>query len=128
MNRLYKLFRWIARISSILIIGLILFFIIGEGIDQGYSLSDFELRDLILFTLFPVGIIIGYIFAWWREFTGGLIAVLSVALFHIVFFYLEGNWPRGFWFMIFGIPGGLFFLAGLIKPRYSRPSIKFPDE
>jgi len=128
LNRIYKFYRWVARVSSLLVIGLILLFFIGEGIDKGFDLSTLNSRDLLLMVFFPLGMMLGFVIGWWKEFSGGLTAILSVVLFHVVYYAYTNGFPRGPWFMVFGLPGAFFLLAGMRKPRYSRPAIRFPDE
>lgn len=124
MRRFYGLFRWIARITSVLFIVIITLFLIGEGV----SFSEFSRKDLILFVFFPAGLVFGFLIAWWKEQSGGLVAIWSTILFYVFHFGFDGAWPGGYWFAVFAAPGFFFYLAGLLKPRNGLPPIRFPDE
>ena len=61
--------RWTARIWSIISIGLVVAFIVGEGFDP----TKITAEEWLGFLFFPVGISVGMIIAWWREFLGGIV-------------------------------------------------------
>src|SRR6266496_948292 len=63
--------RWIARAGSLLSIGLILLFLIGEGFDT----TQVTLKQWIGLLFFPSGVVIGMIVAWWKEEGGAAGAV-----------------------------------------------------
>ncbi len=75
-----KVVRWTARLWSIASVGLILFFIVGEGVKIARP------SEWLLFLFFPIGISAGMILAWWKEEIGGSIAVGSLLLFYMIHF------------------------------------------
>jgi hypothetical protein len=72
--------------------------------------------------LFPVGVIAGFVVAWWNELAGGLITLGSVVLFYLFLFALSGRWPGGPYFLLFAAPGVLHLACALLDSRKSVPS------
>ena len=101
--------RWSARILSIIVVGILLVFAFGEGL----NLSHFSARELLLFVFFPLGYCVGMVVAWWREGLGGGITVGSLAAFYLVDRLLSSSFPRGFAFVALALPGFLFLLCRL---------------
>ena len=101
--------RWSARSLSILVLGVLLVFAIGEGL----NLSRFTGRELLLFAFFPLGICVGMVVAWWREILGGAITLASLAAFYLADRLISSSFPRGIAFMLLAAPGVLFLLCGL---------------
>jgi len=101
--------RWSARVLSILVVGVLLLFVIGEGL----NLSHFTARELALFAFFPVGICLGMALAWRWEGLGGGITVASLAAFYLVQRLTSSSFPRGFAFVALAAPGFLFLLCWL---------------
>jgi hypothetical protein len=113
--------RWIARILSMLSIGLMLLFLVGEGLaDPDASLADIKLTEWWLVIFFPPGVVIGMIVGWWREGTGGAITVVSLFLFYVSHAIVFGNLPGGLWFLIFSLPGFLFLGCWLLTRLIGR--------
>ncbi len=107
--------RWTARILSLLSLGTLLLFGIGEG----FNPLHFNSRELLLSLCFPLGVSIGMIIAWWREGPGGIITVLSVALFYVLNFILARRFPGGPFFLLFSLPGFLFLISWLYRRQPS---------
>ncbi len=101
--------RWSARILSILVVGILLVFAFGEGL----NLSHFTARELLLFVFFPLGFCVGMVVAWWREGLGGGITVGSLAAFYLLDRLLSSSFPRGWAFVALAVPGFLFLLCRL---------------
>ena len=101
--------RWSARILSIFVVGILLVFAFGEGL----NLSHFTARELLLFVFFPLGFFVGMVVAWWREGLGGGITVGSLAAFYLVDRLLSSSFPRGWAFVALAVPGFLFLLYRL---------------
>ncbi len=97
--------RWLARITSIASIGIILMFAFGEGTPTA--------REWVLLAFFPIGLAIGLLLGWWRELTGGVVALSSMVIFYALMFASSGKLPTGPYFAILAAPGLLFLLAGL---------------
>ncbi len=112
---LTQLIRWAARILSVVNIVFIILFVIGEG----FNYTLITQTELTLFIFFPVGISIGMILAWWQEGIGGSITVGSLVMFYIIHFANRGQFPNGWWFLVFTIPGFLFLIC-----RYRTPKIE----
>jgi hypothetical protein len=104
---LTNIIRWIARILSVVSIGIILLFMAGEGFDY----TQIKLSEWLLFIFFPIGVSIGMVLAWWQEGIGGIITVGSFIMFYAVHFVISGRFPHGLAFLVFTIPGFLFLLC-----------------
>lgn len=97
--------RWTARILSIVIIGLELLLLIGEGL---YPTTTIEWIGLLFF---PLGISVGMVLAWWREGFGGSITVGSLLAFYVIHFSSTNTFPKGWGWFFFSVPGFLFLLC-----------------
>ncbi len=114
-SKLINAIRWVARILSLISIGIVLLFFIGEG-----SISEFAkltIGEWILILFFPIGLMIGLFVSWWKELIGGIIAVGSIILFNIIDNILSGKLKLEFEFLVFAIPGILFILYWYLKNR-----------
>jgi hypothetical protein len=100
-----QVIRWTARVWSIVVIGLVILLIIGEGINP----SDSNEWVGLLFS--PLGICIGMILAWWWEGLGGSITVGSLLAFYMIHFASTNTFPKGFAWFLFSVPGFLFLLC-----------------
>jgi hypothetical protein len=99
--------RWSARVLSILAMGVVLLFAIGEGL----NLSHFTARELVLFIFFPIGVCLGMGLAWRWEGLGGGITVGSLAAFYLVERLTSLSFPRGFALVALAAPGFLFLVC-----------------
>jgi len=97
--------RWTARIWSIIVFGLIILLIIGEGINPSFT---YEWLGLFFI---PFGISIGMILAWWWEGLGGIIIVGSLIAFYAIYIATTNTFPKGFAWLLFSVPGFLFLLS-----------------
>jgi hypothetical protein len=109
--------RWLARGLSVLAVGLVLLFAIGEEL----NLARFTARELVLFVFFPIGVCLGMVVAWRREGLGGFITVASLAAFYLADRVISPGYPRGFAFLAFASPGFLFLICGLWSRLYLKP-------
>jgi hypothetical protein len=66
---------------------------------------------------FPIGVVVGFAVAWWREVTGGVISVLSLAAFYAWMILVAGRPPHGPYFALLAAPGFLFLASGLLARR-----------
>lgn len=103
--------RWVARIWSVASVGLVVGFIVGEGFNPS------GLTTWIGVLLFPLGISLGMIVAWWRERLGGGITVGCLLAFYLLHLVTAGRFPRGWAWLLFAAPGFLFLLASLLTRR-----------
>jgi hypothetical protein len=101
------LLRWTARILSILSLGIIILFIIGEG----FNPTKLTVNEWLLFIFFPIGVTIGMIVGWWKENIGGLITIGSFILLYGVHYITSGRFPHGLAFLTFSSPGIVFLLS-----------------
>ena len=110
---------WLARVLSILGVGIILVFMIGEGFNPAHMTA----REMLLCVFFPVGVCVGMIVGWFWEGLGGAITALSLALFYAVHYAQRGDFPGGGggapWFLIFS-SGGLLYLVSCLYTRLRR--------
>jgi hypothetical protein len=109
--------RWFARAVSVLSIGLLLLFFIGEG----FSPHGIATREWIGLLFFPFGVVVGIAVAWKREVLGSLLSIGSLAGFYLVYgLLLSGRLPRGYAFAAFTSPAFLFLLTWLIERTMKR--------
>lgn len=101
------LIQWIARISSIASIGLVVTFLVGEH----FNPVQLTPHEWLGFLFFPCGICVGMIVAWWKESTGGIITVASLLVFYAIHLATSGTFPKGWAWLAFSAPGFLFLLS-----------------
>jgi hypothetical protein len=104
--------RWVARLSSIASIGLIIAFATADP-------KVPQPQEWLLLALFPIGVVVGMVVGWWRELAGGLIGTASLFAFYAAFLANGYSLNRGVWFGVFALPAMLFLAAGLLQ-RTSR--------
>jgi hypothetical protein len=104
-RKLALVLRWIARAWSIGSIGLLLGFVVGEGI---HPTKQSEWLGLLFF---PLGITIGMIVGWWRDGIGGIITLGSLFVFYGIHILTAGGFPQGWAWLMFAAPGFLFLLS-----------------
>jgi hypothetical protein len=109
-SRLVVILRWIARILSIISIGFVLLFLVGEVLPP-HAEAVFKFRDILAMIFFPIGVCFGLGLAWRREPQGGTIAIGCVAAFYLILFLFDGRFPRGPYFFLLASPGLLFVAA-----------------
>lgn len=107
---LLKTFRWLARISSVLSIVVLLMFLLGED----FYVSKITLNQWIGFLFFPVGLVFGFVLGWKNDLFGGFVSILSLLGFYFIYgFLITGQIPKGFAFLVFSIPAFLFLVSGI---------------
>ena len=110
-NNLFIL-RWTARLFGAACLAILLLFIFGEDFDW----SKISAKEFVGLLFFPVGLIIGLILAWRRELLGGAISAGSVLALYVIYgWFLNGSLGQGWWFIVFAIPGVLFFAYGILS-------------
>jgi hypothetical protein len=97
--------RWIARLWSIVSIGFVLLMFIGSGLEEGFTLAQFALPELVGLFFFPCGVCLGMLLAWSWEGLGGGITVGSLLAFYAALTVMGGRFPRGPWFALVAAPG-----------------------
>lgn len=114
-----RMVRWTARIWSIISIGLVLAFIVGEGFYPA-KITPEEWLGLVFF---PVGITVGMIVGWRKEFFGGIITVGSLFAFYAVHLLTSGALPKGWAWLVFAVPGFLFLVCAFWERRKTKAVI-----
>src|SRR5215475_11139108 len=109
--------RWIARTWGIASALLLLAFAFG-----GHEHLRFTAGEAIAFLLFPVGVIAGFVIAWWRELTGGLVTVGCFLLFFLGLTAWSGRWP-GIYFILFSAPGFLHIASSFLASQSRERSL-----
>lgn len=110
------LLRWVARAWSIASVGLPCAFLFGEGLPPLTPKA----------VLFPFGVMLGLILAWWFERLGGIVAALSVLLFYALEYSGHGRLPKGPWFFLIAAPSLIFILCGYMKARKMNDQVAEP--
>lgn len=106
--------RWVARGWSLLSIGTVLAFFIGEGFHPSEVASAGEWIGLFFF---PLCVCAGLVLGWRREKLGGTIAVGGLLSFYLLHLLTVGDFPRGWAFAAIVAPGPLFLLCGSLGAR-----------
>ena len=109
--------RWVARVWSILSIGLVMFFLVGdlEIYFRGVKLPSPTMQEWVGLLLWPFGVVVGLVMAWFREELGGILAVGCLIAFYGWNVAHSGHLPRGPFFFLVAAPGFLFLAAGLVS-------------
>lgn len=102
---------WLARIWGILSAAFLLFMIGGHIF--GNEPQIISKNDFITMIFFPSGVLIGLLLALRYPAAGGLITVISTA----IFFILRPDAATGIWFWLIAAPAILFLLHFLIFRR-----------
>ena len=105
--------RWLARVWSIISVGLLLLFFIGEGFDPA-QITFFEWIGLLFF---PLGVSVGLIMAWRWEVAGGRITIGSFLAFYTEQYLTSGRFPGGPYFALIAAPG-IFFVVCWLKSNH----------
>ena len=106
--------RWAARVWSILGIVFVFAFAVAE-ITGGRPRPT--LQECIGLALWPVGVGVGLVVAWFREELGGILTLGFLIAFYIWNLLRSGHWPHGPYFFLVAAPGILFLTAGFLSHR-----------
>ena len=107
--------RWIARVWSILSILTVLFFAVNELLPSVGPAPT--LQDWLGLALFPIGVGVGLVMAWYREELGGILALGCLVAFYVWNLFHSGHLPRGPFFFLIAAPGLFFLFAGFLSHR-----------
>jgi hypothetical protein len=105
--------RWSARIISVLLFGLAMLFLFGEGMPNIFKLKPTEMY--MFFALFVL--LAGLLAGWKCELTGGLLSTGGVLAFYIINFIGSGRFPSDWVFPLFFIPGILYLVSWGLRKR-----------
>lgn len=111
---------WLARLTSVASIVLLVTLFIGEGLHP----SEVSPKEFLALLFFPVGVMIGMIVAWWKEGLGATLTVTSLAAFYLVYGYIFRNHIGGWAFVTFAAPGFLFLLHWFLLRTAQKPSLR----
>jgi hypothetical protein len=104
--------RWIARLLSAFIIGVVLLIFIGERGPNPLKLSALEAVQMVFFVTTCIGMVVG----WRWEFIGGIMATVGIVLFYATELATTGRFPHGL-FPLMLFPGMLFLMSGFLRRR-----------
>ena len=105
--------KWVARIWSILVFIFVAVMLIGEFVHP-HTTEPISLEDIFLLVLFPCGVCLGVVLAWWLESLGGIISTACFITFYACMYLLRGQFPRGPYFLLIAAPGFLFLVSWLL--------------
>ena len=108
--------RWIARTASLISIGFILMFLIGDR----FNPANVRPAPWVGLAFFPVGVVIGMLAAWWKEGAGALIALTSLMAFYAIYGWLLGSNVNSLAFVVFASPALLFLISSLLSQSGAR--------
>jgi len=118
-HQLALMFRWIARVWSVLSVLVILAFAVNSFSPTGGPTPTAQ--EWIGLALFPIGLSIGLILAWRHEAARGVISVACIVGFYIWNLAHSGHLPHGPFFYLLAAPSLLFIAAALFYRRSARP-------
>jgi hypothetical protein len=101
-GRLTLAIRWTARVWALVTIVIVSLLSVGEGVHPGGP------TELVGLVLYPGGVCVGMILAWWKEGLGGGVSVASLAGFYILYTATQGSLPPGWAWLVLAVPGFLF--------------------
>ena len=107
--------RWIARVWSLLSILFVFVFAVGN-MARPIGLRP-TLHEWFGLALWPIGVGIGLVVAWYREELGGILALGCLIAFYVWNLLRSGHLPQGPFFFLTAAPGLLFLMAGLLSHR-----------
>lgn len=102
-----------ARIWSLASIVFVLAFLLGEGLSgpDGRPTA----AEWIGLALWPGGVVVGLVVAWFRKGLGGAVAIGSLIAFYAWHLVERGTFPRGPYFLLVAAPGVMFLLSSLLS-------------
>lgn len=105
--------RWSARGLSVLLVGLVLLMAAGER----PNLIAVIRSTRGSFLVFPFAVCIRMVLAWRWELAGGVLSLASMGLFYVIEYAQSGRFPRGPFFLVFGLPALLFLASWVCRGR-----------
>ena len=110
---LATLFRWIARVIGIVLVGFVLLLAIGEGVPNPFSHPFLITIGFFALTLVLLGILV----AWRWEFPGGIMSLAGWVLFVVA---ETINWRHSFFFILLAVPSLLFLGSSFLRWHHAR--------
>ena len=94
----------------------VLVFLFGEGLSGHGPRPTAE--EWVGLALWPGGVCVGLLVAWFRKRLGGAVATVSLIAFYVWNLLERGRFPGGPYFVLVAAPGILFLLSSLLsRPR-----------
>ncbi len=116
-RRLTLAIRWTARAWAVATIVVVLLLSVGEGLHPAGA------AEWVGLLLYPGGVCLGMLLAWWREGLGGGITVASLVAFYVLHTASAGSLPRGWAWLALAVPGFLFLWCWQrSRKRAARPA------
>jgi len=109
-NLLATIFRWIARVIGIVLVGLMLILAIGEGVPNLFTQPFLIQLGFLALALVVSGILL----AWRWEFLGGIMSLAGWVLFILA---ERVHWQHSLFFILLVVPS-LLFLGSSFLCRY----------
>jgi hypothetical protein len=106
---------WVARIWSLASIAFVLVFLFAE-ILSGHGGKP-TASEWIGLALWPGGVLIGLVVAWFRERLGGTVATGCLVAFYVWNMLDSGRFPTGPYFLLVAAPGILFLLSSPLSRK-----------
>jgi hypothetical protein len=115
--RLPLLIHWAARLTSLLLFGLVTVIVVGHG-----GLPDILAQPTpVQLEFAAMGVmLLGLVVGWLRDGLGGLLVLLGLAGMNAVELTVNGRLALGA-FPYFAVPGILFLMSAQLRRRNSRP-------
>jgi CBS domain-containing protein len=108
-----RLAHWSARVTSLLLLGLVIVIVIGHGGPPNIFRQPTPVQlEFAAMAIMLLGLVIG----WVRELLGGLLVLLGLAAFNVVELSVNGRPALGA-FPLFAVPGALFLLSALLRRK-----------
>jgi peptidoglycan/LPS O-acetylase OafA/YrhL len=108
-----RLVHWSARVTSLAMLGLVIFIFIGHGGPPNVFLQPTPVQlEFAAMALMLLGLVVG----WWREWLGGLVVLVGLAAFNAVELTVNGQPAKGA-FPLFALPGVLFLLSAFLRRK-----------
>jgi peptidoglycan/LPS O-acetylase OafA/YrhL len=109
--------RWAARVTGLLLFGLVVAFTAGHGGPPNFFGQPRPVQlEFIALGLMLLGFVVG----WVREGLGGLLVLLGLAAFNAVELVVNGRPALGA-FPLFAVPGALFLVSALLSRKKRQP-------
>ena len=110
---LYRVVHWSARVTSLLLFGLVVVVVIGQGGPPNIFHQPTPVQlEFVALGLMLLGLVLG----WVREGIGGLLVLLGLAALNTVELAVNGR-PAVGAFPLFALPGALFLFSALLRRR-----------
>ncbi len=104
--------------SSILSILAVFVFAVGEA--KGGNGPRPTAQEWVGLALWPIGVGVGLVVAWFREKLGGILVLGCLMAFYVWNLLHSGHLPRGPFFLLMAATGLLFLIAGFLSHRNER--------